>query len=172
MKVKILQFFSAFLACHIKYLSILLMPLFLCTIFCSVFPFSFSPGHCFYPLISQSSLHPAAASSSFLISLTRSSIMFPPLATHPSILSLFFLYHLLLFGINQSPLDVDWRWDFIMLTPPARSHIYFITGRLERTRAPLANERVNFHMHYSHVEAPQGSSQPKMPHGTNSTQGQ
>lgn len=53
-----------------------------------------------------------------------------------------------------------------MLPPPTHSHIYFIAGRLESTWAPLANERVNFHMHYSHTEPPWGLSQPKTPCST------
>lgn len=148
-----------------------LMPLFPSTIFSSVPPSSFSSGHSFHPLISQSSLQPAAASFSFLISFTCSSIMSPPLVTHPSIFPLYFLYHLLLFGINQSsPCGLVQRFHYA--PPQPRSHIYFIAGRLERTQALLANERVNFHMHYSHVEAPQGSPQLETPCGTNGTQRQ
>ncbi len=68
--------------------------------------------------ISQSSFHPAAVSSSFLISFARSSITFPPLATRPSILSLFFLFHLYLFSINQSsPCGLVLRLHYAL--PPA-----------------------------------------------------
>lgn len=100
--------------------------------------------------ISQSSLHPAHASSSSLII----SFLWP--------LILPFLFYLHLSSINQaSPCGLALRLHYA--PPPPRSHIYFMAGRLERTRAPLANERVNFHMHYSHVEPPRGLSQLEMP---------
>lgn len=100
----------------------------------SVLPPFFSSGHCSYPLIHQSVFFPPWSCLFFSLSLAPQSrsLLWP--LVYLSALSLFFLFYLHLFSINQSsPCGLVLRLHYAL--PPC-SHIYFIASGLWRKQGP------------------------------------
>ena len=92
--------------------------------------------------------------------------LFSPLFHPPSLHLPFLFFPFLPPSLQcQSVLSMWAGAEASLCAPPLLllSYLFHSWQAWEGSRPPLANERVNFHMHYSHTEPPQDSTQPETP---------